>query len=544
MVVSYRDAVVAQNPTVSEQDGCSVEFFYEVDLGDVMAAYIWKDIGASSGHPRLLQSHGWLAGTLLGCPLEEAMAAKESTPAKRFKVLPQQDLPMADRRGQRRQPLPALYVPASRLRRQAHERPPLLSMVFVRWGGKHIIGQGQLSEDPSDGGWGPFGSPTCDWYMAALVREGLLTHPLVGAGASTKDRDDEAACASARSFELFSLFVGNSVEAADVKSLAPTIAKCLKGLKKASFWMLWPSEWEDYEESDYAGYVQCQPYFAAMRACQAAGIRSSFPHPAAQYELITSKTWLTTLAPDPRAALPAAVLVEQDEVLKDPLQAAKQALARLEVLRASNPLPKGPKGQASPSAINKAGIKKGVVKLGNSWEARFVFSFVGVKQLALKLQEMLLVEGCLATTCIVQEWVDFDFEIRLFFLPPADWTPDTALQPVRFEYNGWSKSDNDKPGGFLKLNKEKCLQTWSQDEQALTMAQAQAVEVSQFLLQWICEQDPQPVPMLRLDFMVLRLGAGQARVVFGEYCEMGACCISWREGPPIIWRAALDYALR
>ena len=33
------------------------------------------------------------------------------------------------------------------------------------------------------------------------------------------------------------------------------------------------------------------------------------------------------------------------------------------------------------------------------------------------------------------------------------------------------------------------------------------------------------------------------QVVFGEYCEMGACCLKWEDGPPQIWRAALDFAL-
>ncbi|CAK0825110.1 unnamed protein product [Prorocentrum cordatum] len=53
----------------------------------------------------------------------------------------------------------------------------------------------------------------------------------------------------------------------------------------------------------------------------------------------------------------------------------------------------------------------------------------------------------------------------------------------------------------------------------------------------------QPVPMVRLDFMLKRLGPGRAQVVFGEYCEMGACCLKWEEGPPLIWQAALDRAL-
>ena len=51
------------------------------------------------------------------------------------------------------------------------------------------------------------------------------------------------------------------------------------------------------------------------------------------------------------------------------------------------------------------------------------------------------------------------------------------------------------------------------------------------------------IPMVRLDWMVKRRGPGLAQVVFGENCEMGACCLKWEEGPPQIWRAALDFAL-
>jgi len=398
------------------------------------------------------------------------------------------------------------------------------------------------------------------------VKEGILKHPRLGEGILADDGAARAVSSKAevaapfslapveqaqhtpRDFELFCLFVGSSKQCAAVAPLAPAIAGILKGAKKTSFWMLWPSEWDDFEESDYAGYVQTGPCFASMAACEAAGIRSSFPHPAAQYEMITSKRWLATLAPEPKAALPAAVLVEKDEVLRDPLGAAQRALVALERIRAGTPLPASAAGRPSPSVINKNGIRKGVAKLGWSWEARFVSTFVGEKQLAKALKELLLAEGCLATDCIVQEWVDFDFEMRLFFLPPADWKAGTLIQPVKYEFNGWSKKEGDSasngPGAFVKLNHEKAVQAWGGDEKALEDAQTKAIEVSQFLLEWLCTLDPEPVPFIRLDFMLLKTGEGQARVIFGEYCELGACCIAWKEGPPTIWRSALDYALR
>ena len=82
------------------------------------------------------------------------------------------------------------------------------------------------------------------------------------------------------------------------------------------------------------------------------------------------------------------------------------------------------------------------------------------------------------------------------------------------------------------------------DAVAWAMAKEKAIKVSQLLLAWLLSAEHQPVPSMRLDFMVKRLGPGKARVIFGEYCEQGACVLGWQGGPPTIWRACLDAALR
>ena len=78
---------------------------------------------------------------------------------------------------------------------------------------------------------------------------------------------------------------------------------------------------------------------------------------------------------------------------------------------------------------------------------------------------------------------------------------------------------------------------------ALASAHAQAVEASLPLIAELLTKHAEPVPMVRMDWMLKRRGPGKAQVVFGEYCEMGACCLKWEEGPPRIWRAMLDFAL-
>jgi len=195
--------------------------------------------------------------------------------------------------------------------------------------------------------------------------------------------------------------------------------------------------------------------------------------------------------------------------------------------------------------VNADGVKKGVVKLGWSWEGRFVLSFEGVEQLRDRLLEMAQYAGCTASSIIVQEWVDFDFEMRLYLLPPPEWAPGQKLAPVKVECNSWAGfSGEGRPHTFKKLTREACLEWWEDDEAALASATEQATQTAQGLLAWLLTIDAEPVPMIRMDFMLSRLGPGKSRVVFGEYCEMGACCLAWEEGPPTIWRAALDYALR
>jgi len=252
-----------------------------------------------------------------------------------------------------------------------------------------------------------------------------------------------------------------------------------------------------------------------------------------------------TLSLDPQARLPAATMVNKGSVLQNPKAVARQALASLDYIRKQNPCHSGAADAIGPSFTNRDGVKKGVVKLGWSWEARYVTVFSGEEELARTLTEMLTHPGCSASTCIVQEWVDFDFEMRLYFLPPQTWDPGQKLKPRQTIYNAWYGSmRGGERRNFSRLSADEVLsRMWQHDAGALESAKAQALAISQHLLAWLRLADSKLVPMIRLDFMLKRLGPGKAQVVFGEYCEMGACCLGWEEGPPIIWRAALDRAL-
>jgi len=516
---------------MADAEGPAIQFFYEIDFTEVKAGFVQKQL--KPGMPMLLQSHGWLDGTLQHSTLEEATACfKPEDKATWPVVVPQQDIVFVDRYG-RKVLKNSITVSLEKLRAPT-AAPPRLSLLFARWGGKKRVGESSDPADEGDGGWGGFGCPPCDWYMSAVMKMGVMRHPLLGTEAASTDN------CSICDVEVLNLFLGANSHLAKVVQQAPELLAEMRGVRKSGFWMLWPADWmPDWAGEEFAGYVERKSLFSAMRAMESAGLRTAFPHPANLYELITSKQWMATLSEESKAHLPAGVLMSKEQILKNPHASAEEAMARLEAIRKNSIFA----GGGGVSKVNREGLNKGVVKLGWSWEAKHVWFWTGKNQLATCLKQMICQEGCLAECCIVQEWVDFDFELRLFFLPPMDWDKTSVLKPTNFEYTAWGKGDY-SPGEFLKPGNERVLGWWKNDAEALASAHAQAEEVSQFLISWLLSAHPEPVPMVRLDFMLKRLGPGQAQVLFGEYCEMGACCLKWEEGPPKIWRAALDYALK
>jgi len=512
--------------------GQRVQFFHNADPIALRGLYACPTPSLAEG-PRFLQSHGWLDGVLH--EEFEVKAFDQSNKATWPALMPREHLQFSIRgSGKVMKPQVPVRVHLQNMR-QPTEEPPALSVILVRWGGEFAVCGPNSDEQSNDGDWGRYGAPPCDEYLSAFVREGVFKHPLLQSKADSEHSK----------FEIFSLFVKNSKDVSQARELAHWYSSYMKGTRKMACWMLWPAEWEDFSGQDYAAYIDRRALFGAMRAFEAAGIRTGFPHPADQFECITSKSWMATLALQHQAMLPAATLVSKGSIVTDAKRAARQALAVLRYIRSANPLPARVDGQSSPSEINRDGITKGVVKLGFSWEARFVSIFNDEADLAHKLGTLIDQPGCWSSHCIVQEWVDFEFEMRLYFLPPVDWDPASDLQPTKVECNAWSGSmENGQRRSFHKLTRESILSKyWEDDAEALDAAQQEATVISQFLLRWLRLVDARPVPMIRLDFMLHRCGPGIARVFFGEYCEMGACCLGWKDGPPTIWRSALDHAL-
>lgn len=530
--MSSADEVAGTNGAAVLPKGTPVQFFYGAHAADGRPL-VGVLPTSRKAPPALLKSHGWLEGTL---EVDFNWAAFKPDSQNTWAIVsPQRDIPFVYYEGKGQ----AVDYAPRRVRwiRAPTREPTLLSVVFARWGN---VSDAWMTEE---GGWGNYGSSVSNEYMAHLTDLGILQHPMLCSFPGGVPGN----------VEVWALFIKGAEDLHRVEKGASEICTRIRqnGAKKAScFWMLYPCEWEEDPSDDtFATYVKRHSLFNAMRAMEAAGVSSGFPHNADLYELITSKSWMCTLSLWPEARLPAATMVTKGVVQNDPRKAAAQALRALEHIRAANPFVTLPGEPAQPSELNKDGFKKGVVKIGWSWENRFVLSFNGFNDLERRLKEILFQPGSTASSCIVQEWVDFDFEMRLYMFPPLEWKAEEMLQPEQIECNAWGERRENSGLGqcqsaFIEISHDQAKKRWENDEACWTDAKAKTTELANRLVRWLLAANARPVPKIRMDFMVRRVAPGRAVVYFGEFCEMGACCLKWKEGPPRIWRAALDSVLR
>lgn len=270
--------------TVMEK-GQQVLFFFESDASDPRAPLVYCGTPKNRGPGGFLfaGSHAWLLGTL-----EHDFDGQKVDPDRKEtwpKVRPKAEYSFVTRKGT----AAALATPLQvRWVTTAKSPPCKLSLLFVRWGGEYSKWMDE--QEANDGDWGKYGSPPSDEYMGHVVKEGIKAH------AGLKDEQGMPL------FELHHVFISNSKDAHLIAQQAHIIRAGLKAQRRAAFWMLWPAEWEDFGDPDYACYIERHSMFAAMRACEGLGIRSLFPHRADQYELITSKSWMATLSLHPGQA--------------------------------------------------------------------------------------------------------------------------------------------------------------------------------------------------------------------------------------------------
>jgi hypothetical protein len=394
---------------------------------------------------------------------------------------------------------------------------PDVSIVLVKWGGQcavHPVTEG-------DGGWGELGAPCSDLYLGNMFQ---YFHEILGPR-----------------YEVFTIFITNSEDLVRIGSHANAIRPKLRGRASGALYYLWPVEWQDTDCGSYSGYVERLAFFAAQRGIESAGVVSRFPHPAQLYEAIASKSWMAQWSVVPGFHVPATTMVSKDLVLADVTNAARTALGSLEYIRSAKAhfLPQGAQDANEVNPTKPAA--KGVVKLAWSWEATDVWVFRDVKELANQLRYALTQPGCTSAHAYVQEYVEFDFEIRLYWV---DVWPDSCselVQPRGAAFNCWNHVDEQgKPRSFQKLTRATALERFAGDEDAMRAAEHEAVVISNRIMGWLRTISADPPTSFRTDFMLKYMGRGERPHVFlGELGEAGSCTLGWKEGPQVLWQSLI-----
>jgi hypothetical protein len=158
------------------------------------------------------------------------------------------------------------------------------------------------------------------------------------------------------------------------------------------------------------------------------------------------------------------------------------------------------------------------------------------EELAQRLAFALQQPGCSASHAYIQELIEFDFEMRLFWVDVWQADAQSVVQPRAFSYNAWNSIDAEgKPRNFQKLSRQTALDKCQGDAAALAHAEREAITISNRVLMWLRTINAEPPSSVRTDFLVKYVGNGECRVYFGEVGEAGSCCLGWTDGPQVLW---------
>jgi len=229
-----------------------------------------------------------------------------------------------------------------------------------------------------------------------------------------------------------------------------------------------------------------------------------------------------TLCVCPEYALPPTTLVNRSLVLRDPERAAAGTCTALAQLR--------PSGAPSPGM--------GVVKLGYSWEAIHVRTYTSEGELAAVLSAFARQEGCEAPALLVQDFVPNTFEMRVYVLRGE--AAHTAYSDFDWEGCGFTG----KPFDFEQKLRAEAVADWLDgDEAAMVEAEEQVRVLVARWARWLRTLSSEPIPAIRMDFLVRHAAPGSAHVHSLELTELGFCMLGWKGGPCAVMSALLESCL-
>jgi len=388
---------------------------------------------------------------------------------------------------------------------EAHEQP-CLSLFHVRWGGEQLVNP--VTE--GQGGWGAIGSTPSDNYI-----NGWENHVFSMLGPS---------------YEIISAFIQNSEEL--TKIAAPLARHLLKGKHVGALYFSWPIVFQDGHE--HPAYVQSEKLLELMLQMEATGIPTRFPHTSHLYRVFASKEWTSWMCLHPLMRVPLTTKVSRQAVASDPTKAAHGALVALNNLAQTRHDWAAPLGQEPP----KPGpVQAGVAKLGWSWEAMDVRAWKTQRELESALVELVEQPGSFMEFCFVQEWVDFDVEMR-HFIVEADLSKPQTLRPKKIIYTVFKSRDHGSFRDFDRFDRKQCLRTcFAGDDAALADAEMQSEQLIGRWLQWLQAQCSELPVVVRFDILVKRVGPGKAVITTGELTELGGCFLGWPQGPQVVFSA-------
>lgn len=430
-----------------------------------------------------------------------------------------------DRRGRRldvsqvnhvTQRIPAEQI---RLKTQPEEAAnrPLLSILSVRWGGAQPV-------DPVTegiGGWGAIGSTCSDNYINSF--ETMVFNTL------------------GPSYEIFSCFIQNSAELEKLQS--PLIRHQLRGKHVGAQYYLWPIGFDDGH--DYPGYVEREKLFQLMTFNECAGIPTRFPHNSHLYKFFASKDWTASHGFNPMLRVPLTTKVPRALIAQNPERATFQAIEALNCMSHARTNIFGFKDHFNKDIAEEyretKQIQQGVAKLGWSWEALDVRKWQDPKTLQTALVDLGEQQGSHMEYVFVQEWVDFDIEIRNYVVLPDLRDPQSCLPKGVVCTLFQEETQN---GGFTNFNRfgrDECFhRIFKGDEKAFNSCTQQINDLIYRWLYAIRAECSEPPVFVRFDMLCKYSGPGQCKVMTGELTELGGCFLGWQEGPQVVFGAIID----
>lgn len=393
------------------------------------------------------------------------------------------------------------------------QQQPKLTLFHVRWGGEQVVNP--VTE--GQGGWGQIGSTPSDNYINAW--ENLVFNQL-------------GPC-----YEIYTAFIQGSEE---LGKIPPALVRTMmRGQCVSALYFLWPIIFQDGH--NYPAYVNNESLLGLMLAMEASGIPTRFPHHSHLYRVFASKEWTAQMCLHPLMKVPLTTKVSRQAITLDPAKAATKALEALNYMAQARREWAQPLGQDPP----KPGpVDKGVAKLGWSWEAMDVRSWTNKQQLTGALGELIEQPGSFMEFCFVQEWVDFDVEMR-HFIVEADLSKPATLKAKKIIYTVFKSKDSGSFRDFDRFDRKGCLKACFQnDDEALADAERQSEELIARWMQWLQAQSHELPVVTRFDILAKRVGPGKANIMTGELTELGGCFLGWPSGPNVVMSAMLRSCLK